>query len=80
MTLEASQFMRLQPRQSYTKRLAVALTGVAPGTYRVRLAYAPRAAGPSFSFPEYWQDQHHLVGSMWLGMAFSNEVSVTVTP
>lgn len=78
MTLEPSQFVLLKPGESYTKHLSLKLSKVKPGTYRIRLAYAPRAASPSFSFPTKWEEQHTLNGPMWLGMAFSNELRVEV--
>lgn len=77
-TLSRDQFVRLAPGESYTKRLSLRLADVPPGTYRVRLAYVPRAATSSFSFPDRWQEQHELREPMWIGMAFSNELTMDV--
>ncbi len=77
-TLNRDQFHRLAPGESYTKRLSATLADVPPGVYRVRLAYVPRAASPSFSFPNRWEEQQDLHDPMWLGMAFSNEVLLTI--
>jgi hypothetical protein len=77
-TLDQSQFVRLAPGQSHTKRLSLQLGEFPPGTYRVRLAYVPRAATSSFSFPDRWQEQHRLRDPMWTGMAFSNELTIDV--
>ena len=77
-TLDRSQFVRLAPGQSYTKRLSLQLAEMPPGTYRIRLAYVPRAASSSFSFPDRWQEQHELHDPMWIDMAFSNELTVDV--
>jgi len=77
-TLERNQFVRLAPGESYTKRLSRHLADVPPGAYRVRLAYVPRAATSSFSFPDRWQEQHDLREPMWIGMAFSNELTMDV--
>ena len=78
-TLTREQFLRLSPGESHTTRLSRALPAdTPPGTYRLRLAYVPRAATASFSFPDRWQEQHELREPMWLGMAFSNEVTVEV--
>ncbi len=78
-TLSKEQFIGLAPGASHIHALSLALSGLAPGTYQVRLAYVPRAAGAAFSFPDRWQEQQDLQGPMWLGMAFSNPVTVTVT-
>lgn len=78
-TLAREQFARLAPGESRTARLSRTLPAdTPPGTYRLRLAYVPRAATASFSFPDRWQEQHELREPMWLGMAFSNEVTVEV--
>jgi len=78
-TLTREQFARLAPGESRTVRLSRTLPHDTPtGTYRLRLAYVPRAATASFSFPDRWQEQHELREPMWLGMAFSNEVTVEV--
>ena len=77
-TLDRDQFVRLAPGQSHPTRLALTLAGIPPGTYRIRLAYVPRAATSSFSFPDRWQEQHELREPMWLGMAFSNELTMDV--
>lgn len=78
-TLEPSQLLRLSPGASQAVRLSLTLSEAPPGTYRVRVAYVPRAASPSFSFPDHWETQHGIVGPMWLGMAFSNPLTLTVT-
>ena len=78
-TLAREQFARLLPGESHTARLTRTLPAdTPPGTYRLRLAYIPRAAASSFSFPDRWQEQHELRDPMWLGMAWSNEVTVEV--
>lgn len=77
-TLSRDQFHRLAPGESYTKRLSATLADVPPGVYRARLAYVPRAASPSFSFPNRWEEQQDLHDPMWLGMAFSNEITLTI--
>ena len=77
-TLDASQFHRLAPGESVTTRLTLALSGVAAGTYHVKVAYAPRMASPSFSLPDHWETQHRFTDRMWVGMAFSNPLTVHV--
>lgn len=78
-TLAREQFVRLAPGESHVQRLSRTLPpDTPPGTYRLRLAYVPRAATASFSFPDRWQEQHKLREPMWLGMAFSNEVTMAV--
>ncbi len=77
-TLARDQFVRLAPGESTVKRLGLTLSRVPPGTYRVRLAYTPRAASPSFSVPERWMNQQEFHEPMWIGMAFSNELTVHV--
>lgn len=78
MTLDRGQFVLLKPGETHTKHLSIALAGVAPGRYRIRLAYVPRAAGPSFSFPNRWEEQQKLFEPMWLGMAYSDPLTVDV--
>ena len=78
-TLEPNQFILIMPGAMFTKHLSLKLTDVAPGKYRVRLAYAPRAAGPSFSFPNKWEEQHQIHDPMWIGMAYSNPITIEVT-
>ena len=77
-TLQPDQFLRLSPGESTTKHLSVHLSQIPPGTHRIRLAYVPRAASPSFSFPDRWQQQHGLRDPVWVGMAFSDELTVHV--
>lgn len=79
-TLHESQFVRLAPGESYTRQLSFTLSGFPPGTYPVQLAYVPRTATASFSLPNHWQDQKNLKDPMWMGMAFSNAVTMTVVP
>ena len=76
--LEVGQFIRLEPGQTYQKRLSLALTNVAPGRYRVKLAYAPRVASSSFTFPEHWLRQHRITDPIWTGMVFSEPMDVEV--
>ena len=79
MRLEPSQFARLAPGESYTKRLSLRLCEFPPGSYHIRLAYAPRTAAPSFSIPDGWLKQHQLFSDpMWIGMVFSNALAMDV--
>ena len=77
-TLFADQFRRLAPGESVTKRLTLTLSGVAPGTYQVKLTYVPRGAGAVFSFPDHWETQQGFKDPMWIGMALSNPLTVEV--
>ncbi len=79
-TLFADQFRRLAPGESMTQQLALTLAGVAPGTYQIKLAYVPRAAGAVFSFPDHWETQQGFKDPMWIGMALSNPLTVEVSP
>lgn len=79
-TLHESQFVRLAPGEAYTRRLSFRLADFPSGTYPVQLAYVPRTATASFSLPNHWQEQKHLKDPMWMGMAFSNAVIMTVIP
>lgn len=77
-TLEVNQFRLLTPGESYRHPLSLTLSAIAPATYRIRLAYVPRAATPTFSFPDDWERQHRLTDPMWIGMAWSNPVTIEV--
>ena len=78
MPLEPQQFIRVPPGGSYTVTLERELMGLPPGSYQVRLAYAPRAAGPSFHFPIDWTKQLP-PDRLWAdGMIFSNELTLDV--
>lgn len=76
--LSAEQFILLNPGQTFTKPLTWAIRGVAPGHYRVRLAYAPRVASPSFNFPEHWLRQQGIAEPVWSGLVFSEPVDIEV--
>ena len=76
--LDVSQFIRLAPGQSYITRLFLKVTEMSPGTHHLKLAYAPRVASPSFSFPEHWLRQHGITEPIWVGMIISQPVTVDV--
>ncbi len=78
--LHKSQFVRLSPGESYTRQLSFTLEHFPPGAYPVQLAYVPRTATASFTLPNHWQDQQDLKEPMWVGMVFSNPVTLTVIP
>ena len=77
-TLDRSQFRLLKPGESHTTPLSFRLSGIPPATYRLRLAYVPRAATSAFSFPNHWQTQQHLIDPMWIGMVLSNPLTIEV--
>lgn len=77
-TLEIDQFRLLKPGESHHHPLSLTLSAIAPATYRIRLAYVPRAATSTFSFPDHWETQQHLTDPMWIGMAWSNPVTIEV--
>jgi hypothetical protein len=79
-TLEPGQFTRLEPGESVEQSLSLTLPDGTPGAIDVRLAYMPRAASPSFSFPDHWEIQHGLQGAVWLGMAYSNPLTLHLRP
>ena len=76
--LDAGQFVRLAPGQSYTKRFTFPAPDLPPGPREVRLTYTPRVASPSFSFPEYWLDQQHIREPIWTGLIVSDPVGVRI--
>lgn len=71
-------FVLLAPQERHTRSLSVPLSGIAPGRYQVKLAYAPRVATPSFSFPEHWLDQQKIAEPIWTGMIVSEAFEVVV--
>jgi len=77
-TLATEQFVRLAPGASYAKRLVRTAPELAPGRYLITLAYVPRMAGSSFSLPDRWEEQQGFADPMWIGMAYSNEVTVQI--
>lgn len=74
--LERDQFVLLPPGGALTQELTLAAPDAPPGRLEVRLAYMPRAASPAFSVPDNWEAQQGLQGPMWLGMAYSNTLTV----
>ena len=76
--LDPTQFVYLQPGESYTKRLSLRLSAFPLGKYRVRIAYVPRSASPSFGFPKGWREERLPPVPIWIGMAFSNGLAVEV--
>jgi hypothetical protein len=79
-TLAADQFVRLAPGESHRQRLSRTVPAVPPGRYRIKLAYVPRMAGASFSLPDRWEEQQGFTDPLWLGMAYSNEVTIAIVP
>lgn len=76
--LHVDQLVRLGPGESYTLPLSWEVKDVPPGRYRVRLAYTPRVASPSFNFPEHWLRQQGVKEPIWMGMIFSEPVEIEV--
>ena len=76
--LSADQLILLDAGEAFTKPLSWAVKDIAPGRYRVRLAYSPRVASPSFNFPENWLRQQAIAEPIWTGMIFSEPVDVEV--
>lgn len=76
--LDASQFVLLQPGQSYTARLSLPLQDIPPGRYQAKLVYSPRVASSSFSFPEHWLRQQGITEPIWVGWIVSTPVAVDV--
>ncbi len=76
--LQLDQLVRLEPGESFTKRLSWKLKDVAPGRYQVQLAYTPRVASPSFNFPEHWLRQQGVKEPIWMGMIFSEPLEIEV--